>query len=248
MSKIVYHQPQGIWIQRQAETEFMEIALNKIPHKIPLTSDKCGYNFWHYWANSTEPELTWSTIRQSLGQKLDLSCALNGSHPLHYLLLCHKTKATTLWCQQAKFPQNARMNTDTYWHTFAWAGQIDNLKQNASYFSTDTLQEHDEQGYTPLCIAFHRGGFSLAQEFIFLGADPNVTDFHHRTLLHHVALYGDIDLFLRIQDLGAEDNIKDDKGMTPLSLLNQKIKTNQHSDIHNLNVYWTNKYNQKLFF
>ena len=75
----------------------------------------------------------------------------------------------------------------------------------------------DGEGNTILHIAASHGELDMVRLLIELGADVNATNWEGNTILHNAALRGELDTvrFL-IKELGADLNIKNDQGHSPL--------------------------------
>lgn len=246
----VFYQQKGLWERRGALPQWIEIAVGEFKGALPTVShyDQDGYNVWHYWSNSSQPELMWSPLRTVVGPQFDLACANNGEHPLHRLLLSNKKNAALLWLKTAATPFHSTMFLDTFWHSLAWSGDIELLKSIAPYLPVDNINASDETGTTPVVVACHRGSIEFVKEFLFLGADPNVCDEQKRNLLHHIALYGDISNYTEIQDFGALDDQRNERGQTPHTVLQDRMKHGTILDFESTRLHWEKKWALKLMF
>lgn len=247
----IFYQHKGLWERRGALPQWIEIACGNIPtslNNVQKYYDNEGYNIWHYWANSVVPESSWDLLRKCIGNQHDLDCAHNGEHPLHRILLSSKMEAASLWLKNADTPFFATMFLDTFWHSLAWSGNLDLLKQIAPHLPADNINAQDEVGTTPLIVACHRGSIEFVKEFLFLGADPNICDEQKRSVLHHIALYGDISNYTEMQDFGATDDLRNERGQTPQTVLKDRMKHGTASDFESTRLYWEKKWAAKLMF
>lgn len=247
----IFYQHKGLWERRGAPSDWIEIAVgnhNGTPPSNLNSSDQDGYNIWHYWGNSSHPETLWKSLRSAVGKQLDLKCANNGEHPLHRVLLSNKKEAALVWLKNAHTPFDATMFLDTFWHCIAWSGNIELLKAVAQHIPIDNINAQDETGTTAVVVACHRGSIEFVKEFLFLGADPNICDEQKRNLLHHISLYGDISNYTEIQDFGALDDIRNERGQTPNTVLQDRMKHGTSSDFESTRLYWEKKWSSKLMF
>ena len=241
-------QPLGVWAERGASLSLINLALGKIPLETVFSADDMGYNSWHYWAQGPAPHLLWEYLRLTYEHIRDHECAQNGEHPLYRLLARGSTQAAIQWVSEAKWPPDCKKGKDTLWHAVAWSGKTDVLDILSTHFSTHNLNERDEEGLTSAMIAAHRGGRDALMHWMFLGADPNVCDTYGRSILHHVASYGDIGWFTEIQDMGADDNIRNDKNQKPRDVLTDRMRHGTQADIDIAKRHWSKKYQEKIFF
>lgn len=243
-------QPEGLWKRRKAPSGWIELALDSFKgKKINFTKrDLNNYNVWHYWAYSKNASKTWSNLRPIIGHVLDNEVANNGEHPLHRLILSNNADAFKLWINEAKTSINPLMNMDTLWHSIAWTGNIQLLNELAEYIDINLINEQDDCGYTPAIIACHRGNLDFLKQFLYLGCDPNITDENNKTLLHHVAFYGDLSVYTEIQDFGASEDIRSDKNLTPNFIIQDKMKNFSQSDILSNKLFWLKKMESRLLF
>lgn len=242
MTDVVYGQPLGLWKQRQATDECIQLALGETHLPQSFSVDLAGFNVWHYWAESLHPEKTWKALRKRFGDAHDLEVAHNGEHPLFRLLLQGKSKAAVLWMEEASWPQDAKVGRSNLWHALAWSGQSSNFQDMAQHLDVATINDVDEDGLTPASIAVHRGGKDAVQQWLFAGADPDVVDQHKRTLLHHVAQYGDISWFTEVQDMGATETLKNDRNQTANDVLYDRMKHGTQTDLDILRHHWEKRY------
>lgn len=246
----IFYQHKGLWERRGALPEWIEIACGNHP-KFSGSAQKYdneGYNIWHYWANANAPEDLWKDVRNSVGNQHDLDCSNNGEHPLHRILLTSKKNAAHLWLTNAATPFFSTMFLDTFWHSIAWSGDANLLKEIAPYLPLENINAQDEIGVTPVIVACHRGSIDFVKEFLFLGSDPNVCDEQKRSLLHHIALYGDISNYTEIQDFGALDDLRNERGQTAQTVLKDRMKHGTASDFESTRMYWEKKWAAKLMF
>lgn len=249
-ASISFFQQQGLWKRRGAHPAHIELALGNVPAHWPEGArvDDSGYNIWHYWAYADTPEDTWNQARQHIGAAQDLHCAKSGEHPLHRLCLTNKQAAATLWLNNAQTPLHATMGLDTYWHALAWSGSVELVNTVGPHLPEDSINALDDSGSTAVMIAAHRGGIDLVKAFLFFGADPNLCDEQNRSLLHHVALYGDISFYTEMQDFGATDEGKNDRGQTPKAILSERMKHGKQADFASTTLHWNKRFASKLMF
>jgi hypothetical protein len=69
---------------------------------------------------------------------------------------------------------------------------------------------------TPLVVALARKHFQTAELLRHSGADPNVQCYKENTPLHSAAHYGDVEMVQVLLDLGADVNVRNERGETPL--------------------------------
>lgn len=245
-----FTQPKGLWERRGAPAEWIDLALDGAVRPLPniFQQDEEGYTVWHYWANANHPETLWEDIRAQTQDQIDHVCAKNGEHPLHRLCLTGKSAAAQLWVQDARTPLLASMFLDTFWHSLAWNGNLDLFNTIAPHLDPVNINAPDESGTTPVMVACHRGNVDLIKAFLFFGADPNLCDEQKRALLHHVALYGDIALFTEMQDFGAMDDLRNDRGQTPRTILNDRMKHGTAVDFDNSRLHWEKRWMSKTVF
>ena len=240
-----FSQPVGTWKKRNAPEAYIRIALGEtLPLGTPFVEDDEGFHLWHYWAESPHPEHFWDDLRMRFGNNYDLKLSQNGEHPLYRLLLKNKHEAAISWMRDAQWNVDQRVQEDTLWHALAWNGtrHFDDL---VTCLSPHNINEGDEQGLTPASIAVHRGGREALKYWLFLGVDPNIPDQHKRTVLHHIALYGDISWFTEVQDMGADETLKNDRNQTAWSLLQERMKHLNKEDIDATKLHWSKRYFQK---
>ena len=143
---------------------------------------------------------------------------------------------------------SAKKENDNFWHCLAWSGCVDTFKSFYEKIPIKNINERDENGFTPAIIALHRGGMDFLRYWIFLGADPDICDNQKRTLMHHMAMYGDVSSYSEVLDVGADENIKNDKGQKPKDILDDKIKHLNKNEIESMKSYWLKQYMQKNIF
>lgn len=247
-TSLFFKQQKGLWERRGAPLSWIELATDRTPEELTtnVQQDSFGYTVWHYWANAKHPQKHWKTVRNIIGNQIDDLCASNGEHPFHRLCLNEHIEAAVLWATHAHIPQNATMASDTFWHSIAWSGNLNLLNTVSAYLSADNINDVDEHGMTPVMIAMHRGSFDFVKAFLFLGADPNICDEQNKNLLHHAAIYGDISVYTELQDFGADETIRSDRGLTPSALLNESKHSTSTSNTATKKMYWQKKWLNKL--
>lgn len=242
-------QPVGIWRRRGACDAFVQTAIGSIVHQWPeqILPDQLGYHLWHYWADGPKPDELWDELRMRFGSDFDYTKANNGEHPLHRLLIKNKLKAAEQWFQDAGWEPDSLCCQDTLWHAVAWCGDLGIFQMASQHLPLVNLNQQDEQGLTPAMIAVHRGGEVMVKHWLFLGADPDITDDTGKSLLHHIAQYGDASWFTDVQDMGANDKIRNDKNQTALDVLTDRMKHGTATDHEVARIYWARRYFQKTF-
>ena len=243
----LFSQPTGLWKRRGALDCFVLLALGVPVLAWPeaLTPDELGYHVWHYWAEGPHPELLWDNVRMRVGVDLDYHCAHSGEHPLHRLVLRNRIRAAEIWCEEARWPPDGVSGGDTLWHALAWNGDPQAFKILSPLLYLDNINAQDGAGMTPAAVAVHRGGAGALQRWLFLGADPDIADEHGRTILHHVAQYGDISWFTEVQDMGASDTLRNDRGQTPIDILKERMRHGTATDQEVLRIHWERRWFQK---
>ena len=108
-----------------------------------------------------------------------------------------------------------------------------------------TLDEANARGQTAAMIAVHRGGKAAVEQLLLLGANPDRQDLHGRSVLHHVAQYGDADWFGRMLDLGSDDTVRNNRGLTATDVLNEAVRHGNDSRFALLRHHWAWLYFQK---
>jgi len=241
-------QAPGLWVERGASSDLIDLALGQVPKNSSFATDKAGYNTWHYWAQGSRPEILWEYLRLIHEGNYDHACSHSGEHPLYRLLIRGHREAANLWMSEAKWPAECKKGDNTLWHAAAWSGDSSLLENMSTHVSTQGLNDKDEEGLTAAIIATHRGGREALMHWMFLGAEPNILDAHGRSILHHVAIYGDISWFTEIQDMGADDKLKNDKNQTPRDVLTERMRHSTQADLDMLKRHWTKKYQDKISF
>ena len=250
----IFPQPIGLWKRRGASDVLVELATGHLLLSGPdfnpncLQPDQDGYGVWHYWAQSPNPEKTWAALRKLVGASWDKHLSVAGEHPMHRLLLKNNIEAAKLWADTAFYPKLNGVGHETLWHHLAWGGDGQSVAEVHEFLDTDNINIQDDYGMTAAVVSVHRGGKNALQQFLMLGADPDIPDEHHRVILHHVAQYGDISWFTEVQDLGAADDVKNDKGQTPIDVLKERMKHGTQTDIDILKMHWQKRYFQKTMF
>ena len=261
---ILPEQAEGIWIARGASPLMIALAtggvlgLGKGKRKRksvkdvlgkskPEDTDNEGFGLWHYWAAGPSPEKDnlWAELRHLLGNTQDMHVSGNGEHPLYRLLLAGHEEASRLWLNNASTPEKAKRDKDSFWHALAWSGK--DPAPFGEHLPLDDINTQSDDGLTPVMIALHRGNWEHVKSWMFLGADPDIADDNGRTFLHHVALYGHIEWFSEMQDMGCSDTAKNIRGHTPHHVL-QEYRQIKPIEIQMMRKSWTRLYHKKLFF
>jgi ankyrin repeat protein len=149
------------------------------------------------------------------------------------------------WFKEANWPIDAMCNKDTLWHALAWNGDLEMFKLVSPFLSLQNINDTDINGLTPMAIAVHRGGIVLVKHLLFLGADPDIPDDQKKTLLHHVAQYGDISWFTEVQDMGANDLLRNERGLKATDILTERMKHGTQVDLEVLRTHWEKRHFQK---
>lgn len=240
-----FSQPIGTWKARGAPDEYIRMALGEtLSSDVEFVVDQEGFHLWHYWAESPTPELLWDDLRMRFGKTYDLTLSHNGEHPLYRLILKNKHKAALLWMKEAQWDMDLHVNHDTLWHALAWNG-THHFDELMPCLSPHNINDQDEIGLTAASIAVHRGGRDALKYWLFLGVDPNIPDQHNRTVLHHIALYGDISWFTEVQDMGADETLRNDRNQTAWALLQERIKHFNKEDVLSTKLHWNKRYFEK---
>ncbi|KAF5281785.1 hypothetical protein FQR65_LT14532 [Abscondita terminalis] len=87
------------------------------------------------------------------------------------------------------------------------------------------VNQQDENGYTPLCIALKFKNAHGAMALLDLGADPNLNNNDGVSCLHHAVIFHEEDIVLRLLTEGVSINVRSSCGNTPLlhALQHQKL-------------------------
>lgn len=232
----IFYKADGSWLERGADERMVKAGLGLIIDNHGKEFDADGFSVWHYWAESPDPEKTFLNIFENIKNPNHLS---NGNHhPLFFITLRDKDLALSKWLSKIKTDKFGKtVFGDSFWHAIAWSGTgscMDILKNKLDISSIDDL---DGDHLCAAVIAAHRSGGPGVMRWIEAGADPNVADHHKRTVLHHVAIYANDDLYERMLDAGADDTLKNDKGQTPADVFKQsKIKDKR--EIGSLKQHW----------
>ena len=86
------------------------------------------------------------------------------------------------------------------------------------------MNAKNEDGWTPLHWATHKGHREITELLLAKGADVNAKDESGMTPLHYAADYGHEEIVELLISKGADVNAKDNDGKTPLDLV---IQTNK---------------------
>lgn len=186
--------------------------------------DGCGYTAWHYWAHGPSPEKDFQRLVEILPAGLERRVADNGEHPAHRLLLRGSDEAFLAWVKKFGVPEKPTVAGDTCWHMLAWHGGQGRVNRISEHLNIEQIDERDERGLTAVVIAAHRGTREDLDQWLLLGANPDIADRTGCTLLHHVARYGEADWYGKMLDMGADDEIKNDRNQTPGRILEEKVR------------------------
>ncbi|MDC0358633.1 ankyrin repeat domain-containing protein, partial [Oligoflexia bacterium] len=106
-----------------------------------------------------------------------------------------------------------------------WAAQEGYLKTSKILINNHSqIDGPDEHGFTPLGIAVPEGHLELVKLFIQCGADVDAkcSSYENSVLLHTACAWGRKEIAEILLDNGADTNIEDDDGFTPLDIATQK--------------------------
>lgn len=243
----VYSQPPGHWKRRGASDTLIALAttppgnksrewtgklrknanietLDKIKLVQCGLGDELGYTAWHYWAHGPQPENDFSRLIQELPRGLENRLADNGEHPAHRLLLRGADEAFVAWVEKFGLPGQNQYSGDTCWHMLAWHGGEGRVSKLSAYLDLEQLDFVDGKGLTAVIIAAHRGTREDLDQWLLLGANPDIPDRSGCTLLHHVARYGEADWYEKILDMGADDELRNDRKQKPASILEDRVR------------------------
>lgn len=215
--------------------------------------DSEGYTAWHYWAHGPHPEQDFERLRKLLPSGLEAICANNGETPCHRLLMRGADEAFVTWVKAFGLnPGNPlgkggvdHGNADTHWHMLAWHGGAGRVEKLADKLNLELIDQVDGRGLTAMIIAAHRGTRKDLEQWLLLGAHPDIKDRGGNTLLHHVARYGDADWYGRMLDLGADDSIRNDRGQRPRDILEDRVKHGTPQEEEILRRHWEIAYFHK---
>lgn len=246
----VVSQPQGHWRRRGASETLIALGSTTVGHALRNWSTKAqkgfgntikdntsvadlnqkgladlvGYTAWHYWAHGPTPEQDFERMRQVLPAGLEKYVSDNGEHPAHRLLLMGAHAAFAQWVEAFGLPKVISQAGDTLWHTLAWHGGQGGIGLLGETLDLSLIDHTDERGLTPLIIAAHRGTREDLEQWLLLGANPDIADRTGCTLLHHVARYGEADWYGKMLDMGADDELRNDRKQTPESILQERVR------------------------
>lgn len=187
-------------------------------------ADYEGYTAWHYWAHGPCPEQDFKRMASTLPKGLEKRLALNGEHPAHRLLLRGHDDAFLAWVDAFGTPPRNEKNGDSCWHMLAWHGGAGRITKLAEVLDLDQIDHTDAKGLTAVIIAAHRGTREDLDQWLLLGANPDIADRSGCTLLHHVARYGEADWYGKILDMGADDELRNDRKQKPRTILEERVR------------------------
>lgn len=249
--KLAWKQPVGSWRERGATPVLLRVGMGLSVATQPAAElvDTSGYTLWHYWAHSPRPQETLQGLIQRFGTDLLDRPASNGAHPWHYLLLEGNAAALEAWAALNGTPAEppcVLSTGDTFSHCLAWSAEPRLL----NLFSSEELlsiNAPDAQGVLPLTIAVHRGSPAFVHSFLMAGADPTIGDPQGKTALHHAAQYGDQDLFMLLEDMGADPEQPDKNGIDPSSILKARRNLTP-TDTRAIREHWLRRQQHRLPF
>lgn len=186
--------------------------------------DHGGYTAWHYWAHGPNPEKDFDRLLDILPPGLENRVAENGEHPAHRLLLRGSDEAFLTWVNKFGLPDKPTQAGDTCWHMLAWHGGQDRVGVISNHLNIEEIDIPDARGLTAVVVAAHRGTREDLDQWLLLGANPDIADRTGCTLLHHVARYGEADWYGKMLDMGADDEIKNNRNQTPRKILEEKVR------------------------
>jgi len=250
-AKPAWQQPIGAWRERGASQTLLRIGLG-----LPLNKEKGhslmdseGYTAWHYWAHSPRPHQSFEGVwEETEGNLLDRT-ASSGAHAWHFLLLTGQLQAMAIWKdKQGIPPEPPALNTtgDTFSHCLAWSGEGQAL-EIVGKRGLLSINAVDNQGFTPLIIALHRGDLDFVHRFLMAGADPNQKDAQGRTSLHHAGQYGQEELFMLLEDFGGDPEERDLQGIEASSVLRTRRRL-PSTDTAAIREHWSRRQQSRLPF
>ena len=222
-----------------------------------------GYTAWHYWAHGPQPELDFDRLKKLLPAKLETFRGHNGQLPTHKLLIRGADEAFKMWIKAfgakafskseettSTLLKNASQTNsqDNFWHMIAWHGGEGRVQTLGDILDIKSIDVTDSRGLTAMMIAAHRGTKKDLEQWLLLGAHPDIKDRAGNTLLHHVARHGDSDWYGRMLDLGADDSIRNERGQKPRDILEDKIKHATPNDVSAMKRHWEIAYFHKTHF
>lgn len=216
--------------------------------------DSEGYTAWHYWAHGPHPERDFDRLCKLLPAGLEVVCAKNGETPCHRLLMRGADEAFLAWVKMFGIkPGKCLANSsvagdekiDTHWHMLAWHGGAGRVEKLAEVLDLAVIDQVDSRGLTAMMIAAHRGTRKDLEQWLILGAHPDIKDRGGNTLLHHVARYGDADWYGRMLDLGADDSIRNHRGQRARDILEDRVKHGTPKEEEILRRHWEIAYFHK---
>lgn len=246
-----WQQPIGAWRERGASQTLLRIGLG-LPigkEKAQPLMDSEGYTAWHYWAHSPSPHQSFEAVwEKTAGNLLDRT-ASSGAHAWHFLLLGGHLQGMLAWKRKRGIPlEPPAVNTtgDTFSHCLAWSGEGQALElfPKGGLLSINAA---DNQGFTPLVIAIHRGNLEFVHQLLMAGADPNQKDAQGRTALHHAGQYGEQELFMLLEDFGADPEERDLQGVEAASVLRARRRL-PLTDTAAIREHWLRRQQTRLPF
>lgn len=246
---IAHAQPKGLWRERGAQGLALQIGAGRVPtghgRKKLRALDQQGNTLWHYWAEGPRPHKFWKTWRTVLDPRDHDALNDRHEHPLHRLALRGQAKAIRCWSHTFEWPKNLgpAFGGDSVLHRAAWSGDPDTLRAVLDH--VEGLDDQDDDGYTPLIIATHRGGMVTIEPLLIAGADPNVRDARGRTAMHHAAEHGDPALLDRLEEFGGDRDWADAIGRTAEELLLQRMELDARR-IASAHRHWARLFEQRL--
>lgn len=244
---IAHAQPIGLWRERGAQGLALLVGVGRVPkgRKKLHAVDAQGNTLWHYWAEGPHPHHPWKAWRAVLDIKDLNTVNARHEHPLHRLALRGQADAIRCWGKDFAWPHDLApaLGGDSVLHRAAWSGDPSTIQAVLDH--ADALDEQDDDGYTPLTIAAHRGGLAAIEPLLVAGADPNVRDARGRTAMHHAAEHGDPALLDRLEEFGGDRDWADGIGRTAEELLLQRMDLDARR-AGSAQRHWTRLFEQRL--
>lgn len=185
-----------------------------------ISVDQHGRNALHNAAGSGQISTARQLVLGSYKDLLELEDS-TGSTALHLAACFGHAEVCTFLLQAGADPTATDKLGRNILHYAAEGGSIEVLKLLLTIDELlPLLESKDKEGATPLLLAFQLNDLEACAHLIEAGADPSTTNQHGRTVLHHAAGAGEIDIVKRLLNSGCKDLLesKDETGSTPLIL------------------------------